>query len=60
MTIKEVINQLESLKADAVERIDPEDEDDMFKKDAESLNEAIKVLKWLEQGTEKGTVMDGG
>ena len=46
MTIKEVINQLESLKADAVERIDPEDEDDVFKKDVEALDKAIAVLQF--------------
>lgn len=60
MTIKEAINQLESLRADAVARIDPEDEDDIFKNDAIALDKAILVLKWLEQGTEKGTVKGMG
>lgn len=46
MTIKETINQLESLRADAVERIDPEDEDDVFKKDVEALDNAIAVLQF--------------
>ena len=51
MTIKEVISQLESLREDAFLRIeDPEDEDDVFKKDAVTLNEVIQVLKQLEEG----------
>lgn len=46
MTIKEIISQLESLRADAMERIDPEDEDDVFKKDVEALDKAIVVLQF--------------
>lgn len=46
MTIKEVINQLKSLRADATERIDPEDDDDVFKKDVEALDKAIAVLQF--------------
>lgn len=46
MTLKEAINQLESLRADAFVRIDPEDEDDVFKKDVEALEKAIAVLQF--------------
>ena len=52
MTIKEAINQLESLRADAVERIDPEDEDDVFSRDAEALYMAIAALGFFDDDNE--------
>ena len=49
MTIKEAINQLNSLKADAMERIDPEVEDDVFSRDVEALYMAIAALGFFDE-----------
>lgn len=44
MTNFEIITQLEDLARDAKGRIDPEDPEDVFRKDHEALTEAVKIL----------------
>lgn len=58
MTIKKAISQLESLRADAMERIDPEDEDDVFSRDMEALGTAIVKLTDESQRTGKWEITD--
>ena len=44
MTNFEIIVQLEDLARDAKGRIDPEDPEDVFRRDYEALTEAVKIL----------------
>ena len=44
MTNFEIIAQLEDLARDAKGRIDPEDPEDVFRKDYEALTEVVKIL----------------
>lgn len=44
MTIPEIITQLEDLARDAKAQIDPEDSEDVFRRDYEALTEAVKIL----------------
>ena len=53
MNKKELINQLESLMANQMDFIDPDDSDDIFRKDVEALKLAIKIIeKWEEDKNE--------
>ena len=50
MTKEEIITQIEDLARDAKGRIDPEDPEDVFRKDYEALTEAIRILKEARHG----------
>lgn len=45
MTIPEIVAQLEDLARDAKARIDPEDSEDVFRRDYEALTGAVEILK---------------
>lgn len=45
MTKEEIITQLEDLARDAKARIDPEDSEDVFRRDYEALTGAVEILK---------------
>lgn len=50
MTKKEIITQIEDLARDAKARIDPEDSEDVFRRDYEALTGAVEILKEARHG----------
>lgn len=47
MTILEIVAQLEDLARNAKGHIDPEDPEDVFRRDYEALTEAAEIIKIL-------------